>query len=220
MILHGLYLRGLPPKAYSYRKKYQQLIARIDSCVTKLNSLGNLAPNVKDPKVLDEFEACLRMSDSLISALVKIPPFGFKPELIGLIQPLVIKTESKIESAYVRFKLAIEGKPIFGPLMERWRKDTDVPAKGCYFCSRPFMKEYFKPASLKVDGIQLRVFGCQTCVTELRVNKKVKVLYFIEYGQPVHWALVESYRPSEQYWNLNRRRSSQLTKNFELVSEN
>ncbi|RZA26030.1 MAG: hypothetical protein EOP10_04920 [Proteobacteria bacterium] len=220
MILRALHLKSLPPKAHSYRKQYQQLVARIDMCVTRLNTLGNLVPHVKDPKVLDQFEACLRMSEALLSALVKVPPFGFKPEMIGFIQPLVMKTEEKIEAAYTRFKLVIEGKPLFGQLIDRWQKDTDIPAKGCYFCSRPFMKAYFKPASLKVDGIQLRVFGCQICVAELRANKKVKVLYFIEYGQPVHWALVEAYRPIEQYWNLNRRRSSRVTKDFELVSEN
>lgn len=220
MILRGLYLQSLPRKAVSYRKQYQQLVARIDMCVTRLNTLGNLVPQVKDPKVLDQFEACLRMTEALLSALVKIPSFSFKPHMIGQVQPLVMKTEEKIQAAYERFKSSIEDKPFFGQLIDKWQKDTDIPAKGCYFCSRPFMKAYFKPASLKVDGIKLRVFGCQICVAELRVNKKVKVLYFIEYGQPVHWALVESYKPLEQYWNLNRRKSSQLTKNFDMVPEN
>lgn len=219
-IMRGLYLQGLPPKAHSYRKQYQQLVARIDVCVTRLNTLGNLVPHVKDPKVLDQFESCLRMSESLLSALVKIPGFGFKPEMIGHIQPLVMKTEEKIELAYTRFKAAIEDKPLFGQLIDKWQKDTNIPAKGCYFCSRPFMKAYFKPASLKVDGIKVKVFGCQICVAELKTNKKVKVLYFIEYGQPVHWALVESYRPIEQYWNLNRRKNSMVTKAFEMISEN
>ncbi len=220
LVLRGLYLQRLPAKAFSYRKQYQQLIARIDMAVTRLNTLGNLVPHVKDPKVLDEFEACLRMSEVLLTALLRVPGFGFKPELIGQVQPLVLKTEEKIDSAYARFKSAIEGKPFFGQLIDRWQKDTDIPTKGCYFCSRPFMKAYFKPASLKVDGITLRVFGCQICVSELKASKKVKVLYFIEYGQPVHWALVESYRPLEQYWNLNRRKSSLVTKGFELGPDN
>lgn len=220
MILRGLYLQGLPAKAMSYRKQYQQLIARIDMCVTRLNVLGNLVPQVKDPKVLDQFESCLRMTEALLSALVKIPSFSFKPEMVGHVQPLVLKTEEKIQGAYEKFKTAIEDKPLFGPLIDKWQKDTDIPAKGCYFCSRPFMKAYFKPAHLKVDGIKVRVFGCQICVAELRANRKVKVLYFIEYGQPVHWALVESYRPLEQYWNLNKRKTSQVTKDFELVLDN
>lgn len=220
LIKRGLYLQGLPSKAHSYRKQYQQLIARIEMCVTRLNTLGNLVPHVKDPKVLDQFEACLRMSEAMLLALVKVPGFSLKPEMIGPIQAIVFKTEEKIELAYGRFKSAIEDKPFFGQLIDRWQKDTNIPAKGCYFCSRPFMKAYFRPASLKVDGIKLRVFGCQICVAELRANKKVKVLYFIEYGQAVHWALVESYRPIEQYWNLNRRKTSMLTKDFELISEN
>lgn len=220
LVIRGLYLKALPQKAYSYRKRYQQLIARIDHCVTKLNTLGNLVPHVKNPKVLDEFESCLRMMETLLTALVRLPHFGFKPEHVGQVQPLVLKTEEKIEQTYLKFKGTIEDKPVFGHLLDKWQKDTVVPAKGCYFCSRPFMKEYFRPATLKVDGIRIKVVGCQTCVGELKTNKKIKVLYFIEHGQPVHWTLVESYRPMEQYWNLNKRKTSYVIKDVELMQEN
>ncbi|RZA18526.1 MAG: hypothetical protein EOP10_20985 [Proteobacteria bacterium] len=219
LVLRGLYLKSLPQKAHSYRKRYQQLIARIDMCVIRLNTLGNLVPHVKNPKVLDEFESCLRMMETLLTALVRLPHFGFQNQQVGHVQPLVLKTEEKIEATYNRFKAAIEDKPLFGHLLDKWQKDTVIPAKGCYFCSRPFMKAYFKPASLKVDGIKLKVLGCQICVAELKTNKKIKVLYFIEHGQAVHWTLVESYRPLEQYWNLNNRKGSYVTKDIELMHE-
>ncbi|MBC7660243.1 MAG: hypothetical protein H7249_11105 [Chitinophagaceae bacterium] len=219
LVLRGLYLKSLPEKALSYRRRYQQLIARIEMCVVRLNSLGNLVPHVKNPKVLDEFESCLRMMETLLSALVRLPQFGFQNEQVGHVQPLVQKTEEKIEAAYNRFKAAIEDKPLLGSLIDKWQKDTVMPVKGCYFCSRPFMKAYFKPASLKVDGIRLNVIGCQTCVEELKSNRKIKVLYFIEHGQAVHWTLVEGYKPLEQYWDLNKRKGSYVTKDIELLRD-
>ncbi|MBC7531612.1 MAG: hypothetical protein H7318_08550 [Oligoflexus sp.] len=219
LVLRGLYLKGLPEKAHSYRRRYQQLIARIEMCVVRLNTLGNLVPHVKNPKVLDEFESCLRMMETLLTALTGLPHFGFKPEYVGQVQPLVMKTEEKIEATYTRFKRTIEDQPAFSHLLDKWQKDTGMPAKGCYFCSRPFIAEYFKPATLKVDGIRIKVVGCQICVAELKTNKKIKVLYFIEHGQPVHWTLVESYRPMEQYWNLNKRKTSYVIKDVELMQE-
>lgn len=219
LLLRGYYLRGLPQKAYSYRRRYQQLTARIEVGVLKLNTLGNLVPHVKNARVLDEFESCLRMMETLLAALVQLPRFSFETDRVGQVQPLVQKTEEKIEEAYRKFKRAIEERPLFAPLLERWNQETELPAKGCYFCSRPYMKAYFKPASIRVDGIRLRVFGCHICVAELKSSRKVRVLYFIEYGQPVHWGLVQDYRPTEQYWNLNRRQSSYRSPDIELLSE-
>ncbi len=219
MMMQAVYLKALPRKAHSYRRRYQQLIARVEMCVVRLNTLGNLVPHVKSPKVLDEFEACLRMMEVLLSALVRLPHFGYEAGLVGQVQPILLKTEEKIDLAYNRFKTSIEDKPSLGHLLEKWQTETGVPVKGCYFCSRPYMKAYFKTATLKVDGIRLQVSGCQTCVAELKANRKIKVLYFIEHGQPVHWTLVESYRPMEQYWDLNKRKSSYVLKDMELLQE-
>lgn len=217
-LIRGYYLRGLPQKAYSYRRRYQQLMSRIELGVLKLNTLGNLVPHVKNPRVLDEYESCLRMMETLLSTLVKLPRFSFEANRVGQVQPLVLKTEEKIEEAYRKFKRAIEERPLFAPLLERWTQETTVPASGCYFCSRPYMKAYFKAASIRVDGIRLRVFGCHICVAELKSRRKIRVLYFIENGQPVHWNLVPDYRPSEQYWDMNRKHSYR-TPDIELLSE-
>jgi hypothetical protein len=219
LVLRGYYLRTLPQKAHSYRRRYQQLMSRIELGVLKLNTLGNLVPHVKNNKVLDEFESCLRMMETLLGTLVRLPQFAFKDEMVGQVQPLVSKTEEKIELIYRKFKDSIEERPLFAPLLEKWKEETSVPVQGCYFCSRPYMKAYFKPASIRIDGIKLRVFGCHICVAELKSTKKVRVLYFLESGQPLHWALLPDYRPSEQFWNLNRRRSLYQSPEIEWLSE-
>ncbi|MCX6131688.1 MAG: hypothetical protein NTX25_21835, partial [Proteobacteria bacterium] len=206
-----------PKKAWSYRRRYQQLVARIELVVVKVNTLGNLVPQVKNARVLDDYESCLRMLETLLSTLQKTPNFGFEPRLISQIQPLVRRVEGKIEETFRKFKRSIEDRPLFSGLLARWQEETAIPAQGCYFCSRPFMRAYFKPATIKVDGIHLRVYGCQICVTELKSLKKVKVLYFHEGGRPVHWSLVDSYKPMEQYWDLNRQKPSYQTPKIELV---
>lgn len=219
MIVRGYWMSRYPKRAWSYRKRYQQLIARIDLAVLKVNTLGNLVPHVKNARVLDEFESCLRMMETLLTALTRTPNFGFDPKLINQVNPLVKRVESKIEDTYRKFKRSIEERPLFSGLLARWQEETAVPAQGCYFCSRPFMRAYFKAATIKVDGINLRVYGCHICVAELKSHKRVKVLYFQDQGRPVHWSLVDSYKPLEQYWDLNRRKPDYQTPEIELLDE-
>jgi hypothetical protein len=217
LMVRGYWLGRYPQRAWSYRRRYQQLISRIDMAVMKLNTLGNLVPHVKNARVLDDFESCLRMMETLLTALTRTPNFGFDPKLITQVYPLVKRAEGKIDETYRKFKRSIEERPLFAGLLARWQEETAVPAQGCYFCSRPFMRAYFKPATIRVDGILLRVYGCHICVAELRARKKVKVLYFHEQGRPIHWSLVDNYKPIEQYWDLNRRKPSYQTPKIELV---
>ncbi len=219
MIARGYKLDHAPEKAYSYRRRYVQLVAQIELAVTKLNSLANLAPHVNNAKILNDFETALRMMESLLSALVKLPNFGFDVQHLGEAVPMVRRVEEKIEDTYQKFKSSIEDRGSFNHLLTRWQQETTPPSQGCYFCSRPFMKAYFQQTKVKVDGISVKVYGCHICVAELKSRKKIKVLYFVENGHPVHWTLTKGYTPMEQYWDLNRRKPSYRTPNIELSSE-
>jgi hypothetical protein len=210
----GLLVRGYhlqqrgSRQANSYRRRYIQLVAHIELAVIKLNSLANLVPHVAHGKTLDDYEACLRLMESLLSALNRLPNFGFDAQHLVEASPMVRRVEEKIEETYRRFKTSIEDKPLLQGLLQRWKEETSPPVSGCYFCSRPFMRAYFKGTTIKVDGISLKVFACHICLAELKSKRKVRVLYFIENGQPVHWTLSKDYEPLEQYWNLNRRKAS------------
>lgn len=217
LMMKAFWLSLYPRRALSYRRRYQQLIARIDLAVVKANTLANLVPHVKNARILDDFESCLRMMETLLRALNQTPNFGFDQKLITQVYPMVKRVEHKIDDTYRKFKRSIEERPLFSGLLKRWQEETAVPALGCYFCSRPFMRAYFKAATIRVEGINLRVFGCHICVAELKTRKKVKVLYFQEQGRPVHWSLVDSYKPMEQYWDLNRRKPEFKIEGVELV---
>lgn len=219
MIVRGYKLDHGPQKAYSYRRRYIQLVAQIEMSVIKLNSLANLAPHVTNPKVLNEFETALRMMESLLGALVKLPNFGFDVQHLGEAAPMVRRVEEKIEDTYQKFKNSIEEKGALTHFLTRWQQETTPPATGCYFCSRPFMKAYFQQTKVKIDGISVKVHGCHICIAELKSRRKIKVLYFIENGQPVHWSLTKGYTPMEQYWDLNRRKASYRTPDIELSPE-
>jgi|GEM_PF-2394471 hypothetical protein len=208
LMARGYRLSRLPERAYSYRRRYIQIVAQIELAVLKLNSLGNLVPHVKNTRVLDDYESCLRMMETLLTALTRLPNFGFDPRLLGQVVPLVRRVSVKTEETYGKFKRAIEERPLFAHLLPRWQEETSIPAEGCYFCSRPFMKAYFKKASIKVDGIRLTVYGCHICIAQLKARRKIKVLYFLEQGRPVHWSLVDGYKPMEQFWDLNRRKAT------------
>ncbi len=220
----GLWVRGHnlqhhAQKANSYRRRYIQLIAHIELAVIKLNSLANLVPHVTHAKTLDDYESCLRLMESLLSALNRLPNFGFDVQHLGEASPMVQRLEDKIEETYKRFKSNIEERPFLSHFLKNWQQETTPPATGCYFCSRPFMRAYFKKTTIKVDGISVKVYGCHICLAELKSRRKIKVLYFIENGQPVHWSLVDGYRPIEQYWDLNRRRPSYQTQEAEWLQE-
>ncbi len=164
-------------------------------------------PHVKNARVLDDFESCLRMIETLFGC---VNPYRrilvSNPKLITQVHPLVRRVEGKIEDTYRKFKRSIEEAALvfrpFGPLAGR----DDDPALGCYFCSRPFMRAYFKAATIKVDGINLRVYGCHICVAELKVPQKGEGAVLPRSGAADPLVLVDNYKPMEQYWDLNRRK--------------
>jgi hypothetical protein len=91
---------------------------------------------------------------------------------------------------------------------------------GCYFCSRPVLANRFSQVKVKIDGQVKEVMSCKICKEELESTKKVKVLYFMKDGHPVHWSQVPDYKPSEDFWNINKPgqpQAVQKTRKLELV---
>ena len=66
----------------------------------------------------------------------------------------------------------------------------------------------------RVDAQANEIKGLQH---ELEATKKVKVLYFLKEGRPVHWAEVSDYHPSEDFWNINHRDAVQKVRHLELI---
>ena len=100
-------------------------------------------------------------------------------------------------------KVSLKGKMVnYGKLYD-WKLETN-DVKGCYFCSRPFDANDFQIVKTKIHSVTIKVWGCRVCRGQLKKDRKVKVLYFLKKGQPVHWQHVKEYTPSNDFWNLNQ----------------
>ena len=193
-------------QAVSYRVKYMHMVADMETMVIRLNNIGSLADQIKDEKVLNYYFGTLKLVENLIIAMCQIPSFGDDLSLLNSTNHLVKRCEDRVNKAMKAVEGDLSGAtPKYLKIFRRKREDAQ-PAKGCYFCSRPYIRDYFKIVNTKINGVTVKVYGCRICREELGKSRKVKVLYFIEDGEPVHWEKARDFSPSEVYWNLNRKR--------------
>jgi hypothetical protein len=209
--LHQLQTRKQQDGTRVYRSKYIQLVSQLDSITQSVNHLHSNASKIGDPKILDYYENTLKILETLLGALKKIPPFGKDPFELNPAFFLVRDCKDRVIKAQKSFKAHQRGKTV----------DTNAllgtKASGCYFCSRPVVANKFAKVSVKLDGDVKQVYSCTTCKHELEKTKKVKVLYFMKAGQPVHWSLVENYLPTEDYWSINKHKPIRKTRHLELI---
>jgi len=202
--------------AREYRARYVQLVAQLESLSLSANQLVTFVPEISDSKVLDYYESTLRVMETLLSAICKLSPFGSQPADLGSAFFLAKDCKARVERTQKAFRDVLRGKSV---RIEELHGRTGIHAtpKGCYFCSRPFMASRFAKVRVRLDDEVREVVSCSICKDELEHTKKVKVLYFLKDGQPVHWSEVTDYVPSEDYWDINRKAIVRKTKHLELV---
>ena len=83
-------------------------------------------------------------------------------------------------------------------------RSSGLFSENCYFCSAPMNKFFFKKAHIIVEGQVSRVHCCNVCSNSLNNQKKVNILHFSEKGVRHHWSKSFSYRPSTEYWLMNK----------------
>lgn len=200
----------------TYSSRYQQLTEQLESITSSVNQMESYLDKVSDKKLLEYYESTLRMLETLLTAIRRIPASGNDPAelqpaffLIKSCRERVVKSQKAFRSALRGDKKALE--QILGT-------KPKANLSGCYFCSRPIVAHKFSQVKVKLDGSIKQVMSCRICREELESTKKVKVLYFMKDGQPVHWSSVNDYIPSEDYWNINKRESVRKTRHLELVS--
>ncbi len=212
-VLHYFHGRRQQDSTRVYRSKYIQLVSQLDSITASVNHLNGNAPKIADPRILDYFEKTMKILETLLGAVRRLPPFGKDPFELNPAFFLARDCRDRVIKAQKSFKAHLRGKSV----------DTDAllgtkgRASGCYFCSRPVVANKFSEVSVKLDGEVKEVYSCTICRKELEKTKKVKVLYFMKSGQPVHWSQVDSYVPSEDYWSINKHKPIRKTKHLELV---
>ena len=202
----------------TYRAKYIQLISQLDALALGAGQLEPEAVRSKDDKLLDYFESCLRILETLISAISRIPAFGGEVSQLNSGFFLIKDCRLRLQRLGRSFVEESKGKKVdLDFLYGRSKKGQGAAALGCYFCSRPHIASQFSQVRVKIDDETREVLSCNVCRDELKFTKKVKVLFLMRDGKPVHWSEVPNYKPSEDYWNINKRNSIRRETRLELV---
>lgn len=202
----------------TYRAKYIQLISQLDDLARGAGMLEQDAYRSKDDKLLDYYESCLRILETLITAISRIPAFGGEVSQLSSGFFLVKDCRQRLQRLGRSFNEESRGKSVdLDFLYGRSKKGGGAAALGCYFCSRPHIASQFSQVRVKIDSDTREVLSCNVCRDELKFTKKVKVLFLMRDGKPVHWSEVPNYKPSEDYWNINKRNSIRRETKLELI---
>lgn len=202
----------------TYRAKYLQLVSQLEALAQGAGSLEQTAYQSRDDKLLDYYESCLRILETLIAAISRIPAFGGETSQLNSGFFLIKDCQQRIQRLSRSFIDESKGKSIdLDFLYGRSKRGAGAAALGCYFCSRPHIASQFSQVRVKIDNDTREVLSCNVCRDELKFTKKVKVLFLMRDGKPVHWSEVPNYKPSEDYWNINKRNSIRRETRLELV---
>lgn len=217
LVLHYWHQRRLQLETRTYRARFVQLIAQLETVTSTVNRLEAYLRQVREPKLLDYYEGSLRILETLLGAVHKLPPFGSDPSQLDSAFYLVKDCRLRIGRTQQAFQDALRGREVKFEELYGHPKRASVEQAGCYFCSRPVMPSRFSKVKVRIDGGIKEVMSCQVCREELETTKKVKVLYFMKEGRPVHWSLIPDYHPSEDFWNINKRAPVHQTRKLELI---
>jgi hypothetical protein len=162
---------------------------------------------------LSSLERLVRSFEVIVAAFVRVPIFGTDPNQLDSAAFLLRDfskrlTQLEAETGMRRQSVALMIARLIS-VVGKWRQParggTTQPATGCYFCSRPFHVNLgnFSMVRVKIEKEVCDVFSCDVCRESLERTKKVKVLYFMQDGRPVHWMEIPGGFPGEQFWSIN-----------------
>lgn len=203
--------------ASTYRGRFVQLVSQLDTVTQTINQLATHVRTTREPRLLEYYESTLRVLETLLTAVRRIPPFGTDPAALDSAFFLVRDCRGRVGRTHQAFQDELAGRAIkWDLLLGRGNGIVSHPA-GCYFCSRPVISGRFSEVKVRIDGDVKQVLACKICKDELETTKKVKVLYFLRDGKQVHWSEVSDYQPSEDYWSINKRETIRKVRKLELV---
>lgn len=204
-------------KVVNYRRLYIQYVAKIETMTVQVNQLGTLVVHLKTEAALDYYEDTLKMLETLLNALNKVPPLSDRGELVRSMEPMVENLSKRIHKCHDKFQRELSGQGLQSMIKDLGK--SHLPVTGCYFCSRPFSPKNFKKISIKFQGQKMSVYGCPSCRAELKSKRSVDILHFVQNNRSVHWSELPQYDPTRDYWSLNSRRTKKTRPQLELVSK-
>lgn len=200
------------------RVNYSELLRVLESLTAKTNNMAALVEHIRDKKVLDYYESCLRLIEEFLYTVNRVE--NLERDMISLKSAFVLAAEcsKRIDKTYKAFAKDIHAQKINYEQMFHWKIKPDTTILGCYFCSRPYEKDGFKLVKAKIEGVTVTVVGCRICSEEIFRHKKIKVLHFEVNGHRIHWSKMKGFVPSKEYWDLNSKSPSVFKEaNLELI---
>jgi hypothetical protein len=205
-------------QAKAYRLKYVQLLALLEQTTDRLNSLSRSSSLIGDDRLVTFYESTIKIFETLLEAIRHLPAFSAELAQIKSAWILAEDCSERVSKIEVAFKSHLEGASLPDTFFDILPKNGKLASKiGCYFCSRPFVQNRFSMVRVRVETEVKHVAACHICKEELETTKKIKVLYFMKNGKPVHWSEVEDYTPIEDFWDINKRNPLRKERRLELV---
>jgi len=198
-----------------YRRGYIELIQQMESLTGQLFQISSVLPAVKEEKLWDYYESCLRLHENLLTMFQKLDPHGVDLNVLSSAKFMMKECTKRVARTTKAVAVAAKGKKI--DIKKLYGRSKQQMPTGCYFCSRPFIYSAFSQVRVRIEGEVKRVYSCDQCRTELKAKKKVKVLYFLKDDAPVHWSQMSEYNPIHDFWNVNRRSLLMKTSKRELA---
>lgn len=202
-------------KFFIYRGRYVQLVNSLHSITTVANQLSSFVKELSNKEALDVFESALASLKEILVAVREIPPFG---KNIGhLNEAFKISQANYHDFLRVQnlFRSALTGQLL--SFYEFKEFSGRMALDGCYFCSKPTLEFNFVEAKIKIEGATKSVKSCVACHHALKITGKANILYFENDGKLVHWKDLPTYRPLENFWELNRFKPKTRARHLELV---
>jgi len=218
VVLWALYrkdtVKGAKEEA-TYRKGYLELINQMEALTGQLFQISSVLSAVKEEKLWDYYEGCLRLHENLLTMFQKLDPHGSDINVLTSAKFMMKECLKRVNRTTKAVAVAAKGKKI--DIKKLYGRSKEQMPTGCYFCSRPFIYSAFSQVRVRIEREVKRVYSCDQCRSELKAKKKVKVLYFLKDGSPVHWSKMNEYNPIHDFWNVNRRTLLMKTSKLELA---
>ena len=103
-VIHYLFHTKIRSKNIVYTSQYSQLIQKVEDVTTKVNLMQALVDHVNDEKVLDYYEAGLKLLESLLTMINELPNLSDEPAEMRTAFYLAGRCEDQVDRTFLAFK--------------------------------------------------------------------------------------------------------------------
>lgn len=195
-------------KAKDYRFAYSNLLAQFERVTVRINHIGLMLEQSKDPAIAAYYEKCLGLFEQLLEMVSRAPRFHLDPISIQAASHMATQCEERVDRTLISLLGLRSGHEVDKPFLFGMTKDRTRSLQGCFFCTRPFRPRDFGLTKTRIKGVKLLVVACAVCQKRLEEQKKADVVFLHVNGEAVHWTQHPDFQGGQKYWKINEERDS------------